>query len=61
MRDNERRLDAKDANPAVELDDAQMEDVSGALPAVQTTASHPEAIGSQSSGAGAGKITFNPF
>jgi hypothetical protein len=61
MSDNERPLDAKDMNPAVELDDAQLEDVSGALPAVQTPASHTTNIGSQSSGAGAGKITFNPF
>jgi hypothetical protein len=61
MSDNEHQLNPEDAAPAVELDDAQMEEVSGALPAVQTPTSHTTNIGSQSSGAGAGKITFNPF
>jgi hypothetical protein len=53
---------------AVEVADADLDQVRGgdatnALPAVQAPAEDAGAqnIGSQSSGAGAGKITFNPF
>jgi hypothetical protein len=59
--DNERHPDGEPANTAAELDDTHLDEVAGGLPAVQAPASHTLGIGSQSTGAGAGKITFNPF
>ena len=49
MTDNERHSDTP-ANTAAELDDTQLDQVAGG-----------EAAATQSTGAGAGKVTFNPF
>ena len=61
MTDKERKADPEAANAAAELDAADLDQVAGGLPAVQAPASHQTSIGSQSTGAGAGKVTFNPF
>jgi hypothetical protein len=58
--DNEKPQDAQSADTAAELDDTRLDEVAGGLPAVQAPASQL-GIGSQSTGAGAGKSGFNPF
>ena len=62
MTDTERKTDAPAATEAVELDAPQLDQVAGGVPAVQAPATHTTLdVGSHSSGAGAGKVTFNPF
>jgi hypothetical protein len=64
--DTERKLDDQAATTPVELDEADLDQAAGGLQDIHVTKpidkpSQTLGIGSQSTGAGAGKIPFNPF